>query len=156
VSLSEQWICMYDDRHLGPIYFVKTFFYFHFLKFVFILTCTLLANKNMWDSWSEPLWWREDKVLTRDDAFLQIMKTILLHFIVSKTNAHNCSLQESIISLLARKINTTIKKWKYKMFPQSKCVLRSLTSYIQLNPQINTGQICKRKWLRDNEIAPYE
>jgi len=34
----------------------------------------------MWDSWSELLLWREDEMLARDDASLEVIKTILLAF----------------------------------------------------------------------------
>lgn len=42
-------------------------------------------------------------MLARDDVFLEIMKTIILVFSLFPKNAHSCSFQESIISLLVGK-----------------------------------------------------
>ena len=44
-------------------------------------------------------------MLARVDASLEIIKTILLAFSLFPKYAHNFSLQESIISLLASKVN---------------------------------------------------
>ena len=36
------------------------------------------------DSWSEALWWGENELLARNDAFLELMKLFFCIFILSK------------------------------------------------------------------------
>jgi len=55
-------------------------------------------------------------MLVRDDAFLEIMKTILLTSSLFPKYAHNCSLQESSISLLPSKINKMLVNENRKYF----------------------------------------
>jgi hypothetical protein len=61
----------------------------------------------MWGSWSEPLWWKEDEILLREDAFLAIMKTVLLKFSLFLKILDHCLLQEPLISMLASKLTQT-------------------------------------------------
>jgi hypothetical protein len=63
-------------------------------------------------------------MLTRDDAYMEIVKNKFLAFSLFPKNVYNCTLQGFIISLLASKIKTNFRKRKEKMFSPSKRGIR--------------------------------